>query len=186
METSKLIDQGSEWDFALLHRTHDAIEQIAIDDLGLDVYRNQIEVITSEQMLDAYAAIGMPLCGLGLRFLGRARLGRYLVGLVLAFWYLRDLRLTLMVLVGGVYSAGICLALATFKPQMAVIIVPFVLLWGLSQRRRGVLSGFGLSMFALLGLAFLLQRDWLLPNAAQMLAYGSYTPPDTPAVPSVR
>ena len=33
------------------------------------------------------------------------------VGLVLAFWYLRDLRLTLMVLVGGVYSAGICLAL---------------------------------------------------------------------------
>ncbi len=33
------------------------------------------------------------------------------VGLVLAFWYLRDLRLTVMVLVGGVYSAGICLAL---------------------------------------------------------------------------
>ena len=29
--------------------------------LGLDFYRNQIEVITSEQMLDAYAAFGMPL-----------------------------------------------------------------------------------------------------------------------------
>ncbi len=61
MATSKLIYQGSEWDFGLLQRAHDAIEQIAVEDMGLDVYRNQIEVITSEQMLDAYAAIGMPL-----------------------------------------------------------------------------------------------------------------------------
>ena len=29
--------------------------------MGLDVYRNQIEVITSDQMLDAYASFGMPL-----------------------------------------------------------------------------------------------------------------------------
>ncbi len=52
---------GPEWDFDLLRIVHDAIETIAIDELGLDVYRNQIEVITSEQMLDAYAATGMPL-----------------------------------------------------------------------------------------------------------------------------
>ena len=32
-----------------------------LDGLGLNPYRNQIEVITSEQMLDAYAATGMPL-----------------------------------------------------------------------------------------------------------------------------
>ena len=31
------------------------------DELGLDVYPNQIEVITAEQMLDAYASTGMPL-----------------------------------------------------------------------------------------------------------------------------
>lgn len=55
------IFQGPEWDFALLRRVHDAIEEIAIVDLGLNVYRNQIEVITSEQMLDAYASVGMPL-----------------------------------------------------------------------------------------------------------------------------
>ncbi len=30
-------------------------------DLGLDVYPNQIEVITAEQMLDAYSSVGMPL-----------------------------------------------------------------------------------------------------------------------------
>ena len=30
-------------------------------ELGLDIYPNQIEVITAEQMLDAYSSIGMPL-----------------------------------------------------------------------------------------------------------------------------
>ena len=40
---------------------HDAIEEIALDELGLDVYPNQIEVISTEQMLDAYSSIGMPL-----------------------------------------------------------------------------------------------------------------------------
>ncbi len=34
---------------------------MALDDLGLDIYANQIEIITSEQMLDAYASHGMPL-----------------------------------------------------------------------------------------------------------------------------
>ena len=42
-------------------RIHDAVEDIAVGELGLDVYPNQIEVITAEQMLDAYASTGMPL-----------------------------------------------------------------------------------------------------------------------------
>jgi stage V sporulation protein R len=37
------------------------IEEIAVGEFGLDVYPIQIEVITSEQMLDAYAAIGLPI-----------------------------------------------------------------------------------------------------------------------------
>jgi stage V sporulation protein R len=53
--------QGADWDFSLLQRVHDACEEIARSDLGLDVYPNQIEVITAEQMLDAYSSIGMPL-----------------------------------------------------------------------------------------------------------------------------
>ena len=44
-----------------LQRIHDACERIALGELGLDVYPNQIEVITAEQMLDAYSSIGMPL-----------------------------------------------------------------------------------------------------------------------------
>ncbi|RMD63058.1 MAG: SpoVR family protein [Alphaproteobacteria bacterium] len=58
---SGLLFEGSEWTFDILSRTYEAIEEIAIDDLGLDVYPNQIEVISSEQMLDAYSSIGMPL-----------------------------------------------------------------------------------------------------------------------------
>ncbi|MGZ5999171.1 MAG: SpoVR family protein, partial [Rhizomicrobium sp.] len=49
------------WDFATLDRTYRAIEDIALNDLKLDVYPNQVEIISSEQMLDAYSSIGMPL-----------------------------------------------------------------------------------------------------------------------------
>jgi spore cortex formation protein SpoVR/YcgB (stage V sporulation) len=58
---SSLLFSEAEWDFATLDRTFKAIEGIALNDLGLDVYPNQIEVISSEQMLDAYSSLGMPL-----------------------------------------------------------------------------------------------------------------------------
>jgi len=44
-----------------MDRAYNAIEEIALEDLGLDVYPNQVEMISSEQMLDAYSSIGMPL-----------------------------------------------------------------------------------------------------------------------------
>jgi spore cortex formation protein SpoVR/YcgB (stage V sporulation) len=53
--------EGADWSFEKLAPVYDEIEQVALEDLGLDVYPNQIEVISSEQMLDAYASIGMPL-----------------------------------------------------------------------------------------------------------------------------
>jgi spore cortex formation protein SpoVR/YcgB (stage V sporulation) len=56
-----LLYQGADWDFSIVQRAHDACEEIALGELGLDVYPNQIEVITAEQMLDAYSSIGMPL-----------------------------------------------------------------------------------------------------------------------------
>ena len=56
----KPLFEGAEWDFALLKKTYDEIERIGVGEMGLDVYPNQIEVITAEQMLDAYASIGMP------------------------------------------------------------------------------------------------------------------------------
>src|SRR5690606_10613664 len=58
---SKLLFKGPDWDFDLIRRVHDAGGEIAIKEMGLDPYPNQIEVITTEQMLDAYASTGMPL-----------------------------------------------------------------------------------------------------------------------------
>ncbi len=57
----KLLFQSSDWNFDTLARTYDAIETIALDELKLDVYPNQMEIISSEQMLDAYSSVGMPL-----------------------------------------------------------------------------------------------------------------------------
>jgi stage V sporulation protein R len=56
----RLFD-GPDWNFGTLQRIHDACEQIARTELGLNIYPNQIEVITAEQMLDAYASGGLPL-----------------------------------------------------------------------------------------------------------------------------
>jgi stage V sporulation protein R len=53
--------EGAEWDFDLLKRVYETVQQIGVEEMGLDIYPNQIEVITAEQMLDAYASIGMPL-----------------------------------------------------------------------------------------------------------------------------
>ncbi|EFO29934.1 SpoVR like protein [Roseibium sp. TrichSKD4] len=76
----KPIFEQVDWDFDTLHRAFDAIEEIARDDLELDYYPNQIEIISSEQMLDAYSSIGMPLMyhhwSFGKHFLGHERLYR--------------------------------------------------------------------------------------------------------------
>lgn len=60
-KVSKPLFQSSDWNFTTLGRVYDAVEEIAIQDLGLNVYPNQVEIISSEQMLDAYSSIGMPL-----------------------------------------------------------------------------------------------------------------------------
>jgi len=58
---SKLLFEGADWTFETMSKTYDAIEEVALEDLGLDVYPNQVEIISSEQMLDAYASFGLPL-----------------------------------------------------------------------------------------------------------------------------
>jgi stage V sporulation protein R len=57
----KLLFKDADWDFGTLATIYDGIEKIGLGELGLDIYRPRIEVITTEQMLDAYASIGMPL-----------------------------------------------------------------------------------------------------------------------------
>jgi stage V sporulation protein R len=54
------ISTNSEWTFELIERYEKAIAEIAAE-YQLDTYPNQIEIISSEQMMDAYASSGMPL-----------------------------------------------------------------------------------------------------------------------------
>ena len=50
----------SEWDFELIETYHDAIAKVAAD-YRLDTYPVQLEIISAEQMMDAYASVGMPI-----------------------------------------------------------------------------------------------------------------------------
>ncbi len=56
-----LISSGSDWDFETLAEYDRAIAELAHGKFGLDTYPNQIEVISSEQMMDAYSSVGMPV-----------------------------------------------------------------------------------------------------------------------------
>ncbi|RDV25162.1 SpoVR family protein [Alteromonas aestuariivivens] len=56
----KHLDDGPDWTFEMLEQYEFHIDRIA-KQFRLDTYPNQIEVITAEQMMDAYASIGMPI-----------------------------------------------------------------------------------------------------------------------------
>ncbi|HRP98327.1 MAG TPA: SpoVR family protein [Rhodocyclaceae bacterium] len=55
-----MLPGTSEWTFEAVDRYHDEIARVA-EEFGLDTYPVQIELITSEQMMDAYASVGMPV-----------------------------------------------------------------------------------------------------------------------------
>ncbi|MBV8605654.1 MAG: SpoVR family protein [Pelomonas sp.] len=50
----------SDWTFELINDYHDVIRATA-ERYGLDTYPNQLEIISAEQMMDAYSSVGMPV-----------------------------------------------------------------------------------------------------------------------------
>jgi hypothetical protein len=78
--------------------------------------------------------------------------------------------------------AGVMLALSTFKPQMAYLLVPMMLLAAFFYRRRSVYVAFGITFALLMTASFLLQPDWLGAWIEQVRLYPQYTAvayPDT-------
>ena len=57
----KPLSTSSDWTFELLEIYDREIGRIARDKFRLDTYPNQIEVIRSDQMMDAYSSVGMPI-----------------------------------------------------------------------------------------------------------------------------
>ncbi len=58
---NKPLFTESQWTFPLIKTVLNECEIIGKEELKLDLYENQVEIISSEQMLDAYASIGMPI-----------------------------------------------------------------------------------------------------------------------------
>lgn len=60
MVAAKRLDDGPDWTFDLIEQYHSVIAETA-EKYKLETYPNQIEIITAEQMMDAYSSVGMPI-----------------------------------------------------------------------------------------------------------------------------
>jgi stage V sporulation protein R len=58
---SKLITSSNEWTWSNIREGEKYIREIAMNELKLNPYPAQIEIISSDQMLDAYSSNGLPL-----------------------------------------------------------------------------------------------------------------------------
>jgi hypothetical protein len=71
--------------------------------------------------------------------------------------------------------AGAALALSLIKPQMAVLIVPWLLLWGAANRRWKILWGFAAALAVLVIVPMMRLPAWPVGWVHQLQAYRSYT-----------
>jgi hypothetical protein len=63
--------------------------------------------------------------------------------------------------------AGFLLALTTIKPQMVILLIPFVILWAISRKRWTLIWSFLGSMAILVFSGTLLVLDWIMQNLRQ-------------------
>jgi hypothetical protein len=89
-------------------------------------------------------------------------------------------------------GAGLLLALTIAKPQMSFLIIPLVLIWGISTGRRELLGGFFGGFIGLLMVSLFLIPDWPLQMLWQIQDYPNYTDIGSPlsiiagAAPGIR
>lgn len=60
VDPSHQLPKQSEWTFELLEQAHEEVRRVA-ENFGLDTYPSQLEIISAEQMMDAYTAVGLPV-----------------------------------------------------------------------------------------------------------------------------
>jgi len=70
--------------------------------------------------------------------------------------------------------AGAVLPLATIKPQMVFLVMPFLLLWAWRQKRWAFLGAFAVSMALLLATSIAWVPDWPLRFVGNLSAYSGY------------
>lgn len=72
---------------------------------------------------------------------------------------------------------GVALAVSTMKPQMAFLIIPFLLLWALKVRRWRLVAAFCGTFAVLMLVSFVLQPTWVTDWLNRMIGYTSYNIP---------
>jgi len=78
---------------------------------------------------------------------------------------------------GHLGLAGVLLAFATFKPQLTALLVPWLLLWAVSEwrSRQALVWGFGITMLGLIVASEVLLLGWIREFLAGVVAYQRYT-----------
>ena len=72
--------------------------------------------------------------------------------------------------------AGLALALALLKPQLTVLAIGVILLWGAWQRRWRLWAGFGLTLSTLLATSFVLSPGWISGFLYALTRYSNLMP----------
>lgn len=78
---------------------------------------------------------------------------------------------------GRLFLAGSLLALATIKPQMAVLPIAWFAMWTVGgwKQRRSLMWGFGTTLAVLISASELLLPGWLMRYPKALVAYSEYT-----------
>lgn len=76
--------------------------------------------------------------------------------------------------------AGVLFAFTTIKPQVVVLVLAFVVIWGLSTGRSRLVGWLFGTVFLLAASAALIIPTWPLDNLREVLRYPSYNPPGSP------
>ncbi len=75
--------------------------------------------------------------------------------------------------------AGILLAVTTIKPHLVLLIIPFILIWSIYQKRWKVLAWFFGLMGVLISLGLLIIPNWIYQNIWEILKYPGFNPAGT-------
>ena len=138
--------------------------------------------------------IGLPLLAFLSVFAARWKPSRWLLAFFILFsifWY-HGMRAVIIgqfavieavLMVGALFAiqrdadslAGVLLGLSIAKPQMAYLLVPFVIIWSISVRRWQVVLWTVGTLVVLIGGSIWIMPDWPLRWLQQIVDYPSYT-----------
>jgi len=78
------------------------------------------------------------------------------------------------------WAAGIALACATMKPQVAIFPIACLLIWTLFARRFRALAGFFTTLLFFVAMGMLISPSWIFDDWREVMHYPAYNPPGNP------